>query len=417
MLRTDTIIIGGGQAGLAMSYCLAELGVEHVVLERGRIGERWLGHWDSLRLLSPNWQSRLPGYRYTGPSPDGFMRSREVAEYLTAYARSFVAPVLEQTRVLAVEPYDSGFMVKTDGGTLRARSVVIATGYCDVPQVPAFAQDLPAGVVQLTPAQYKNPAQLPDGGVLVVGASASGVQLADEIQRSGRQVTLAVGRHTRLPRHYRGKDICLWLDRMGVFDERAEDVRDLEASIRQPSLQLVGREDRRTLDLEALRACGVRLAGRALSASGGRVAFADDLCKTTRAADAKLASLLDRIDAFAAVSGEPCDDAREDTPRPIALRLNTYRAPTALNLQSNGIRTVLWATGYARSYPWLKVPVLDANGELRQRGGVTPWPGLYALGLRFQRRRKSSFLDGVGDDARELAPLVASHLGACERAA
>lgn len=404
MRRIEVIVIGGGQAGLAMSRCLAERRVDHVVLERGRVAERWRSErWDSLRLLTPRWQSRLPGHRYEGPDPHGFMTRRELIGYLEGYARSFDAPVLSGTCVRALEPAEDGYRVQTDRGDWVARAVVIATGDCDVPHVPAMATRVAGEVVQLAPTAYRNPSQLPDGGVLVVGASATGLQLADELERSGRAVTLSVGRHTRMPRRYRGRDIMGWLDRVGVLDERAHEVPDLEASRRQPSLQLVGRPDHRTLDLPALAARGVRLAGRAVEADGARIAFADDLAATTAAADAKLERLLARIDALAGL--DPLEPAR-----PFA-RLHGLDAPRELDLAAEGIRTVIWATGFRRRYPWLRVPILDACGELRHDGGVTPAAGLYVIGLRFLRRRKSSFLDGVGADAEELSAHVAAYLG------
>jgi len=408
MRRTEAVVIGGGQAGLAMSRCLTQGGIDHVVLERGRVAERWRSErWDSLRLLSPNWQSRLPGFRYQGPDPDGYMRMPEVVGFLERYARSFAAPVEESTTVLAVEAGAGVYRVTTDRGAWEAPSVVIATGHCDVPVVPEIARLLPDDVVQLVPTRYRNPRQLPAGGVLVVGASASGVQLADEIHASGRPVTLAVGRHTRLPRVYRGRDILWWLDAMGVFDESADDVSDITASRRQPSLQLVGRPDHATLDLPMLEGRGVRLVGRALRAERDRVFFADDLVAHTVAADARLARLIQRIDIFAARTGL---EAEVEPPEPFRPFLWPRPAPTEIDLRDEGIRSVVWATGFRREYPWLKLPVLDARGEIRHEGGVTPAPGLYVIGLYFLRRRKSSFLDGVGRDAMELTAHLATHL-------
>jgi putative flavoprotein involved in K+ transport len=404
MKRTEAVVIGGGQAGLATSRCLAEAGVDHVVLERGRVAERWRSSsWDSLRLLTPNWQSRLPGFRYDGPDPDGYMGAAEVVGYLDRYARSFRAPVEEGTAVLAVERSGGLFRVATDRGDWQAPSVVIATGHCDTPFVPAGARQLPRDVVEVVPSRYRNPAELPPGGVLVVGASSTGVQLADEIHASGRPVTLAVGPHIRLPRAYRGRDILWWLDAMGVLDESTGDVHDLAASRAQPSLQLVGR--RETLDLPALEARGVRLVGRLVGAEGDRVSFADDLVAHTAAADARLARLLQRIDVFAARTGL-------DTPPAEPFRPFVWPtpAPTALDLRAEGIRSVVWATGFRRLYPWLKVPVLDERGEIRHEGGVTPFPGLYVIGLYFLRRRKSSFIDGVGADAMEITAQLAAHL-------
>jgi putative flavoprotein involved in K+ transport len=408
MRRTEAVVIGGGQAGLAMSRCLAGCGVHHVVLERGRVAERWRSQrWDTLRLLTPNWQSRLPGFRYDGPDPDGYMRMPEVVAFLERYARSFAAPVEEGTTVLAVEQADARYRVTTDRGAWEAPSVVIATGHCDTPLVPEIARRLPDDVVQVVPTSYRNPRQLPEGGVLVVGAAASGVQLADEIHASGRPVTLAVGRHTRLPRLYRGRDILWWLDAMGLLDESSDDVFDLDISRNQPSLQLVGLPDRATLDLPVLQSRGVRLVGRAAGVNGSRVSFADDLVAHTAAADARLARLVQRIDVFAARNAL---DSRVGPPEPFRPFFWPAPAPIEIDLRDEGIRTVVWATGFRRLYPWLKVPVLDARGEIRHDGGVTPAPGLYVIGLYFLRRRKSSFIDGVGRDAMELATHLAGHL-------
>ena len=409
MRRTDVLIIGGGQAGLAMSRCLLDRGIDHVVLERGRVAERWRSErWDSLQLLTPNWQSRLPGFEYGGPDPDGYMTMPEVVGYLERYAGSFGAPVHAGTTVLALERAGRDFLASTDQGVWRARSVVIATGWCDTPKVPGVAGRLPAGTVQITPTSYRRPDQLPKGGVLVVGASASGVQLADEIHASGRPVTIAVGRHTRMPRRYRGRDILWWLDRMGILDDTPDDVFDVEVSRDQPSLQLVGRADHATLDLATLRSRGVAVVGRLTGIDGAIVSFADDLVATTAASDAKLAMLLARIDRFVTGSGL---DAEVDAGEPFVPTWPGFtEAVTSLDLRASGITTVVWATGFRRSYPWLRLPVLDEHGEVRQQGGVTPVAGLYVLGLQFMRRRKSAFIDGVGDDARELAGRVVDHL-------
>ncbi len=405
MRHTDVVVIGGGQAGLAMSRSLADRGIAHVVLERGRIAERWRSErWPSLRLLTPRWQSRLPGWSYRGADPDGFMTRLELVDYLDAYARSFAAPVETGVTVTAVERAGAGFRLTTDRGAWSAAGVVVATGHCDVPFVPPVAAGLPRDVAQVVPTGYRNPAQLATGGVLVVGASATGVQLAAEIQRSGRPVTLAVGKHVRMPRRYRGRDIQWWLDDAGILDEPWDAVADLEAARRAPSLQLVGTDDHRTLDLDVLRRLGVRLTGRVAGIARSRVLLADDLPVTLAAADVRLARLLGRIDAHAERNhpGAP-------PPEPIA-PIRAPRAPTAVDLRGEGIRTVLWATGYRRSYPWLRLPVLDGRGEIVHQGGVTPEPGLYVLGLQFLRRRNSSFLDGVGRDALAIAAHLDGYL-------
>lgn len=409
MRRTSSIIIGGGQAGLAMSRCLSDLGVDHVVLERGEVGNRWRTHgWDSLRLLTPNWMTRLPGFRYEGNEPDEFMRVAEVVDLLVQYARSFQAPVVSQTNVQGVERLPGGYQVTTNHDTWRAETVVIATGHCDLPFVPATSQGLPPWVTQITPDRYRHPEQLPLAGVLVVGASATGIQLAEEIHRSGRPVTLAVGRHTRLPRIYRGHDILWWFDQLGLLRQDVGTVHDVSTSRNQPSLQLVGRPDHATLDLQALAAAGVRLVGHVLRTNGRHVKLDDDLAATAAAADYKLASIRRRIDEFITATGTTALAPEPFVPTwPLGVN-----PQTELDLEHDNIRTVIWATGYRRAYPWLHVPVLDARGDIRHDGGITAQPGLYVLGLNFLRRRNSSFIDGVGDDARYVANHLTSRLAA-----
>lgn len=414
-MTTDVLVIGGGQAGLAMSRCLTRRGVDHRVLERGRVGERWRSErWDSLRLLTPNWMSRLPGYRYCGTDPDGFMTMPEVLSYLEGYELAIQAPVQQRTAVEHVTRVGDGFAVRTSSGTLRSRAVVVATGYCDAPAVPAMATGLSPSIHQVVPRDYRRPDQLPEGGVLVVGASATGIQLAHEIHGSGRPVTLAVGHHLRLPRRYRGRDIPWWFDRMGLLAASAEDVHDVELSKQQPSMQLVGRPDHATLSLPLLEAQGVRLTGRLAALDGTHVHFADDLIAHTAAADIKLATQRRRVDQHIETAGLDDEVAPADEFVPFCW---PAEPPAAVDLRAEGIRTVVWATGYRRAYRWLDVPVLDAAGEIRHVGGVTPVRGLYVLGLQFQRRRNSAFIDGVGADAEELAAHVGRLLGVEARGA
>jgi len=408
MRRTTVVVIGGGQAGLATSACLTERNIDHVVLERGRIAERWRSErWDSLRLLTPRWQTRLPGFRYRGSDPDGFMTMAETIAMFERYASQIRAPVETETIVRRVSHGPFGYRVETDRGEWRADHVVVATGHAAQPVVPGWAAELPTRVRQLTVPEYRNPAAVSPGAVLVVGASASGVQLASELGAAGRDVRLAVGRHTRLPRSYRGRDIMFWLDRMGVLDAPVDRGRDIEAARRQPSMQLVGTPDHSTLDLPTLAERGVRLLGRATGTDGTKVAFDDDLARTTSAADAKLARLLTRIDRFIAKSG--VDGAFPKQPR--SPRFSPGPSAEHLSLVDEGVQTVIWAMGFRESYPWLDVPVLDDHGAIRHTGGITALPGLYAMGLRFMRRRKSSFIDGVADDARDLCDHIATRLG------
>ena len=400
MKSIETVIIGGGQAGLALSRSLTDWRIEHVVLERGRIAERWRSErWDSLRLLTPRWMSRLPGFSYTGDDPDGFMTKDELIQYLEQFASSFPAPIESGVTVTGVRRFNESFLVETDQGSWQAENVVVATGECDQPWVPPFAQGLSGDLHQVVPTRYRNPQDLPQGGVLVVGASATGLQLASEIQASGRPVTLSVGRHTRLPRSYRGKDILWWFDRMGVLDERPHQVRNLRASRTSPSMQLIGTSDHRSVDLGTAMQQGIRLVGRLAAAEDRRLLLADNLVEDIAAADLKLARLRLQIDRFARRTHM---DVGIPEPPPFEM-IQAPSSPPSIDAAAEGIRTVLWATGFRPSYPWLHVPVLDGRGEIVHEGGVTPCRGLYVMGLRFLRRRSSSFIDGQAKDAEEIA--------------
>jgi putative flavoprotein involved in K+ transport len=393
-MYVNTVVIGAGHAGLAMSRCLTDRDVEHVVLERGRLAERWrTARWDSFRLITPAWMLRLPGHTYRGPDPDAFLTAVELASYLEGYARSFAAPVREATAVTEVSRAGRGYLVRTDRGEWRCANVVIATGYHSQARIPALAAGLPPDVQQINPASYRRPGSLPEGAVLIVGASASGVQLADELNRTGRDVVMAVGAHSTLPRRYRGRDILWWLDRTGALGRTIDETADPGTALQEPSLQLTGSQ--RRVDLAALRERGVRLTGRLIAADSTRLRFADDLTTTTAAAAARLRRLLDTIDGYA---GAP---SRDDPPLPPALP--PVPALHRLHLGRDRIGTVVWATGFRPTYPWLRVPVLDADGRLVHRRGVTAAPGLYAVGLRFQHRRDSTFVDGARHDAAFLA--------------
>ena len=336
MYTTDVAVIGAGQAGLAMGRCLSDRGIDHVVFERGEVGARWQSHaWDSLRLLTPNWLNGLPGSPYHGDDPDGFMRRNEFLARLQGYAASLSAPVLARTDVLSILRERDVFLVSTSRGSWRARTVVVATGQCDVPFVPAVAHSFSRRVLSLHSSQYRSPLGVPEGGVLVVGASASGVQIADELQRSGRKVTLAVGRHTRAPRTWRGRDIFWWMDRAGILVERTRDLPDADAAKRQPALQLAGRPDRSNVDLSTLQALGVRLTGRVTAAEGDRIAFSDDLPSSVTSAQARLERLLARIDAFAGFGRDSShDESRPSTCR--AKRRSAYPSTPRTSAPSCG---------------------------------------------------------------------------------
>ncbi|HWJ00753.1 MAG TPA: NAD(P)-binding domain-containing protein [Burkholderiales bacterium] len=401
-------MVGAGHAGLAMSRCLTERSIDHVVLERGEVANSWkTERWDSLRLLTPNWQSRLPGYRYQGDDPDGYRTMPETVAFLEWYAQRIAAPVHAHTTVTRVRRSETGYAVETDRGEWRTRTLVLASGACNIPSVPAFAPALPQGIAALTPMQYRNPGQLEQGGVLVVGASATGVQLADEIQRSGREVTLAVGEHIRVPRRYRGRDIVWWMDTAGVQDQGYQEVDDLNRARNVPSLQLAGYSDYRDVDLNSLTALGVRLVGRLAGIRDGVAQFSGSLANMAALSDLKMNRLLGVIDDWAARNEVP---GGVEPPQRFERTRVPAQPPLTLDLGRSGIRTVIWATGFRPDYSWLDVPVLDRKGRIRHDGGVADSPGLYVMGLQFLRRRKSALIDGAGDDARELSAHLAAHL-------
>ena len=389
-----------------MSRCLADRGIDHVVLERGEVANSWRRErWDSLRLLTPNWQSRLPGFRYEGDDPDGYRTVPEVVAFIDRYARVIAAPVQTNTTVTSVRAADGGYLVATDQGDWSCRTLVLATGACNVADVPAVAAALPPSITTLTPMQYRNPGQVPDGGVLVVGASATGTQIAAELRRSGRPVTLAVGQHIRVPRVYRGRDISWWMDAAGVLDERYDQVDDVERVRRVPSLQLTGSPGRITLDLNALTAMGVKLVGRFAGINNSKAQFSGSLRNMCELSDLKMNRLLDTIDAWAKENGV---DGEVDPPHRLAPTVVEELPPLVLDL--GAIKTVIWATGFRPDYSWLHAPVFDRKNRIQHDGGVARSPGLYVMGLQFLRRRKSALIDGAGDDARDLSEHLKSYL-------
>ena len=403
----DVVVIGAGHAGLAMSQCLSARSIDHVVLERGEVGNSWRhGRWDSLRLLTPNWQTRLPGHRYAGSDPDGYMTMPQVVEFIEEYASLVGAPVRTGTTVTSVSAEGDGYRVETDHGRWQCRAVVIASGACQIPVVPSIAAALPGSVQTLTANDYRNPGQLDDSGVLIVGASATGLQLAEEIQRSGRHVTLAVGEHIRMPRIYRGLDIQWWLDATGILDERYDEVDDIVRARRVPSPQLIG-SPQRSLDLNTLVERGVDIVGRFVGLSDGKAQFSGSLRNHCAMADLKLERLLQRIDTWAERDGR---SAQSGPPERFAATRVADAPRLSLHLQRERIGTVIWATGFKPDYGWVRVPAFDRKGDLRHDGGVVPVPGLYVLGLNFMRRRKSSSIDGAADDVRDLGAHLAAYL-------
>ena len=404
--KTDVLVIGGGQAGLATSRCLSDLGIEHVVLERGRVAQRWqTERWTSLHLLTPNWMTRLPGFAYQGKDPNGFMHKDEVARFLTDYSHRISAPVVPNTQVVSVRHQGERFQIHTNTGSWIARSVVVATGACDRPNVPSFARSIAPHIQQVTLDQYKCPQQIGPGGVLVVGASASGLQIASELQGSGRKVTLAAGQHTRIPRRYRGKDIMAWLDQSGLLSHPRDAKADADKCAAQHSFQLIGGPNAQSLDLMKFQSLGGTVTGRLAAAEETRIRFADTLPTDIARAEARQAKILNDIDghiARAGLSAEPAEKIVPVTLPPSRLEMDLDQA---------GVTTIIWATGYRRDYAWLDIPVLSPRREILQWDGLTPLAGLFTMGLPGMRRRNSSFIDGVGDDARFIAQQIALHLG------
>jgi len=409
-IRTvTTVVIGAGHAGLAMSRCLCDRSIDHVVLERGEIAHTWrTERWDSLRLLTPNWQSRLPGFSYSGSDPDGYRTVAEVIEFIASYAKAIPAPVLTRTTVTSVRRTETGYLVRTDQDDWLCRAVVVASGACNIAEVPSIANRLPRSITQLTAQAYRNPEQLAAGGVLVVGASSSGTQIAHEIHRSGRPVVVSVGEHIRAPRVYRGKDLEWWMDAAGVLDERYDEVDDIARARRVASMQLAGTPDRSTLDLNALTEIGIKLVGRLGGISEhGKAQFSGSLRNICALSDLKMGRLLDRIDEWAQGNGV---DATANPPYRLPPTRVEPAPPLGMDLASGAIKSIIWATGYRPDYSWLEVPVVDRKGRLQHDGGVVSSPGMYLMGAQFMRRRKSALIDGAGDDARDLSTHLASYL-------
>jgi putative flavoprotein involved in K+ transport len=402
---TDVIVIGAGHAGLSISYLLSERGVDNVVLERGEVANSWRNErWDSLKLLTPNWQTRLPGRHYSGGDPDGFMGMSELVGFLDDYAANLEAPVYKNTTVTALFRDGSTYRVTTNRGTWRARSVVIATGACNKPSVPKIAASIPVEITQLTAHDYRSPQQVENGGVLIVGASATGMQLADELLAAGHEVTMAVGEHVRMPRRYRGKDILYWLDRSGIHGQRYDEVEDINRGRTLPSPQLVGSNDKSILDLNSLSDQDATIVGRLMGVRDGVAQFSGSLRNVCALADLKMNRLLNAIDeACPVAAGEAQPERFDDT------RVDRFPRLT-LNLDKANVRTLIWATGFRPDYSWLNAPVLDRKGRIKHDGGIVDLPGMYVLGLPLMRRRKSSFIYGIEDDARDISDHLIQYL-------
>jgi putative flavoprotein involved in K+ transport len=402
--QKDTIVIGGGQAGLAISYYLTQQSRNHVVLEQAaQVGNRWRNHcWDSFTWVTPNWTIRLPGAEYQGNNPDGFFTRAEIVAYFEQYAERFNLPVRYGIRAIAVEPKmeDGGYLIKTDGATFESANVVIATGLGQQPRLPSFAAQLPAEIKQLHSSEYRNPAALPPGAVLVVGSAQSGCQITEELYQSGRKVYLCVGSAVRLPRRYRSKDIFWWMNQFGLS----------KLKIRLPSPKtklpapphLSGKDGGHSLNLHQFARDGVMLLGHLQSVQGDKIILAPDLKKNLAKADRPEAMFTKLIDLYAMITGMKLP--KESLPQ---LRDGyEMKEILELDLKSAGINTVIWATGYQFDFSWVKVPILDSDGRPIHKRGITKSAGLYFLGLPW--RVKSIILLGVGDEAAYVASEIAS---------
>jgi len=399
--KVSALVVGAGQAGIAMSEHLGGHGIEHVVLERDRIAERWRsGRWDSLVANGPAWHDRFPNMTFAS-APDGFPGKEEVADYFVDYARKIAAPIRTGVEVRTVTRLDGrpGFRVETSAGAYEAGAVIAATGAFQTPVMPQLIP-ADAGVLQIHSAAYRNPAQLPEGAVLVVGSGSSGVQIAEELQDAGRPVYLSVGPHGRPPRSYRGRDFCWWLGVLGKWDAETRPGAD------HTTIAVSGAHGGRTVDLRRFAAGGMTLLGRTEGFEGGRLRLAGDLAGNLAKGDADYLAVLDEADAYVARNGldlpeEP--EARELLPDPPAVT----RPIRSLDLAQAGITTVIWATGYTSDYSWLRLDVVDAEGRPKHQRGVAAEPGIYFLGLPWQTRRGSSFIWGVWHDARAIADHIA----------
>jgi putative flavoprotein involved in K+ transport len=405
--HVETIVIGAGQAGLAMSWHLSRRGCEHLVLERARIAERWrTQRWDSLHFQFPNWTIELPGHPpYSGGPPDAFAHRSEVCGFLEEYAAAVRAPLRCEVEVTALRSDGkNGYMLLTPHGTLRARRVVVATGPHQRARIPSLHQGLSPGVLQVHAGDYRNPASLPDGGVVVVGSGASGCQIADELVEAGRRVYLCVGRHQRVPRRYRGRDSFWWRRELGMLDETAAEVLPER---RLPPPLVTGVHGGYDVDLRQ-SARGLSLLGHLQGIDGDRMYFADDLDAQLRAGDRSLDEFLAKVDQHIERNGldAPSAPERADrSPPPID-------SPAQLDVRGERIGNVVWATGYDRDFSWMELPVLDSAGAPIHTRGVTAMQGLYFLGMPWLYKRKSTFLAGVGEDAGFIADAIA---GADER--
>lgn len=404
--ETEVLVVGAGQAGIAMSEHLGLLGVPHLVVERDRIAERWRSwRWDSLVANGPAWHDRFPGQEFN-VDPDAFATKEQVADYFVAYAEKVDAPIRTGVEVTSVRKINGrpGFRAETSDGTIETRFVVAATGAFQKPIIPSVVPDT-SGFHQIHSSSYRNPQQLPTGAVLVVGAGSSGVQIADELAQSGRRVYLAVGPHDRPPRSYRGRDFCWWLGVLGKWDASAP-----PRGAEHVTIAVTGALGGHTVDFRALASSGITLLGRADGFDDGIMRLAPDLRTNIENGDANYLSMLDEADAY--IAGNGLDLPEEPQARVLGPDPDCMTNPILeLDLAAAGVTSIIWATGFAVDYRWLQVDAFDEAGRPKHQRGVSTEPGIYFLGLPWLSRRGSSFIWGVWHDAKYLADQIAIQRG------
>lgn len=410
----DTVIVGGGQAGLAMSFHLHERGREHVILERGRVGERWRSErWNSLHFQFPNWSMRLPGMAYAGAEPEQFSHNAMVTSFIEDCARKIDAPIRENTEVIALrrDAANENYLVETQEGILKAHNVVIATGPFQRPFIPAFCNGLPSSILQMDAARYRSPDELPPGAVLVVGSGASGCQIADELYHSGRAVILSVSRHRRVPRRYRGKDMFWWFEKLGRFDITIDTFPNHKYP---PSTVVTGVNGGYDVDIRQFAKDGVQVVGHVEGISDGNVALASDVNETLNAADKAYADFMVAADTLLVQSDLRASLELDDSPSLSGIAAD-IKIKQTLNLQEANIGTVIWATGHRFDFGWVHLPIFDSLGAPIQTRGVTSCRGIYFLGLHWMHTFKSGLLSFVGEDALYLANYMESISTRCSR--
>jgi putative flavoprotein involved in K+ transport len=401
------VVIGAGQAGLAVSYLLTREGIDHVVLERGRVGETWRSQrWDSFHLNTPNWANGLPGMEFEPDAPDAFGHRDQLVSYFEGYARSFGAPVREHTPVTALEgPSNGGYRVQTGGESIQARAVVIASGSLSRPRQPAMAQNLAGDITSLTAGSYKNPETLPEGAVVVVGSGQSGCQIAENLLDAGRRVYLCTSRVGRLPRRYRGREILVWWREMGIMDVRVDELENPAVQFAaQP--QISGADGGRTLSLQLLARDGATLLGRALDVDEHVLRLGSDLKECIEFADEKAQAFKADIDTFIRREGIDAPEPEPDPGEPPLPDLDGSDLWERLNLREAGVSSVIWCTGFDADWDWLNVDVFDEKGHMRHRDGIASSPGLYCIGFPWLSKRKSGILWGIPEDAARIVEHI-----------